>query len=158
MKLPADVGETIAEARRKRRWSQARLASRSKVARASVYRLEAGGHAIRPDTLFRIARALGLEMRYLVPAWPEWDPVGESGHGPRTRRRSLGMSVAALAAAAGVSEATLSRHERGLGHSARLLGLAGDEPYACNNALAAALGFSSLSDFEEYCRGRERGA
>lgn len=152
--LPGDLGKTVAEARGRRRWSQARLASRAKVARASVYRLEAGGHAVRPDTLFRIAHALGPEMRTLVPAWPEWDPIGGSGHGPRTRarRRSLRIPLADLASAAGVSEATLSRHERGIGRSPDLLRLVGDEPYACNQGLVEALGFKSLSEFEGYCQ------
>ena len=124
------------------------------MSRASVYRCEAGGHAVRPDTVFRLARALGLEMRYLVPAWPEWEPIGGGGHGPRKRerRRSLDMTMAELAAQAGVSEATLSRHERGIGHGPKLIEFDGDEPYACNAALARALGFGTLGEFEEHCR------
>ena len=155
--IPTDVGSTVAGARRGRRWSQARLASKARVARASIYRLEAGGHAVRPGTLFRVAHALRLEMRELVPDWPEWEPVSGSGHGARTRerRRALGLSLAELAAAAGVSEATLSRHERGIGRSPDLVRLVGDEPYACNRALAKALGFRMLGEFEAYCSGTD---
>lgn len=154
--VPKDIGKTIAEVRRGRRWSQNKLASKSGIARASVYRVEGGDHPIRPDTLYRIAHALCLDMRDLVPDWPEREPLGSGGHGPRTRerRRELCMSLAELAKAAGVSEATLSRHERCIGSSPSLVESVGDRQYACSSELAQALGFSGIGEFELYCRGR----
>ena len=154
--VPTDLGSKVEEARLKRRWSQARLAERAEVARASVYRLEGGGRPVRPDTIFRVAHALNLTMSDLVPAWPEWEPLGLGGHGPRTRerRRALGITGAKLAVAAGVSEATLSRYERGIGCSPKLLKRVGDRHYACNEKLAWALGFSDVGELEEYCRGK----
>ncbi len=62
------------------------------------------------------------------------------------------MTVAELALAAAVSEATLSRHERGIGCSPALLKRVGDQHYPCNDKLAEALGFPDIAEFEEYCR------
>lgn len=151
--FPIDLEVIVVAARVKRHWSQARLAAKAKVARASVYRLEGGGRAIRPDTVFRIAHALGLDRRDLVPAWPEWDPLTAADHGPRTRerRRELGLTAAALATAAGVSEATLSRYEPGIGCSRALIKRVGERHYACNEGVARALQFRNLVEFEEYC-------
>ena len=155
--VPSDLGKTVAQARTARRWSQARLAAKAKVARASIYRLEGGGRPVRPDTIFRVARALELDMRTLVPEWPEWDPLGPGGHGPRTRerRRALCLTAANLAAAAGVSEATLSRYERGIGFSPSLLKRVGDQHFASNESLARTLGFKDIPEFEGYCRSKQ---
>lgn len=122
------------------------------MARATVYRLEAG----RPssaDSLFRIAGVLDLEMADLVPAWPEWRMVDGHGHGPRTRarRRELGLSLAELAALAGVSEAMLSRHERGVGRSPALVRPVGEDDVARKEALARALGFADAVEYDSYC-------
>jgi transcriptional regulator with XRE-family HTH domain len=155
--VPSDLGEKVAQARRKRGWTQGRLAEKAKVARASIYRLEAGGERrVRPDTVFRVAYALNIAMSDLVPGWPEWEPLGHGGHGSRTRerRRALGITGAELAVAAGVSEATLSRYERGIGSSRTLLKQVGDMQFARSDKLARALGFSNVADYEAYCRGR----
>lgn len=152
--IPPTVGEAIAAARRRRRWSQQRLAERAGIARATVYRLEACRRPSTADTLFRVAHALGLDMKDLVAAWTEWEMFDHPGHGPRTRerRRSLGMSIAELAAVAGVSEATLSRHERGIGNSPALVTGDWERQVACNEALAKALGFAGVDEFDQYCR------
>lgn len=68
--VPANVGVIIAEARERRGWSKARLARTAKLSRWSIYRLEAGVRPQRADTLFRVARALDISLRELVPAWP----------------------------------------------------------------------------------------
>jgi transcriptional regulator with XRE-family HTH domain len=121
--VPGDVGAIVAKERVRRRWSQARLASRSTLSRASIYRLENGARPSRADTLFRVAHALDMDIRELVPDWPEWDPIGADGHGQALRdsRRTRDVTLADLAVALGVSEATLSRHERGICSSPRLL-------------------------------------
>ena len=153
--LPADLGRRVAAARRARRWNQDRLARRAGVSRAAIVRVERGG-GVRADTVLRIAAALDLEVRELAPAWPEWDVLGP-GHGVRTRarRRALGLSLAEVAAAAGVSEATLSRYERGVGASPTLLARAGDDHVAASDALARALGFADAGAHERFCARRD---
>lgn len=139
--LPDGLGAMVARERRARRWSQARLAVRAGISRASVYRLEGGRGAVLADTLFRIAHALDLGIGDLVPAWPEWEPVKGLGPGEavRERRRALGMTIAEVAARVGVSEATLSRHERGIGVSPAFLRRLGDELVAENERLEEVL-------------------
>ena len=97
-------------------------------------------------------------MRSLVPLWPEWEPLGFGGHGPRTRerRRALNLTGAELAKSAGVSEATLSRYERGTGCSPVLLKRIGEKHYACNEKLAQALGFADIAEFEDCCQSRDK--
>ena len=152
--VPPGVGERVSELRKARRWSQARLAVKSGVSRASIYRIEAG-RAPLADTLFRLAHAFDLPIGDLVPSWPEWEPVAAAGIGVRTRqrRRALGISVAELALAAGVSEAALSRHERGIGWSPSLVRRIGDEYAAANDGLARRLGFVDADEFDLFCDG-----
>ena len=139
--VPHGVGDQVARERRRRRWSQAKLASRAGLSRAAVYRVEGGARPVRPDTLFRLAHALDLPIRGLVPDWPEWEPIKGLGHGEavRERRRSLGLTIAELAEKVKVSEATLSRHERSVGVSPSFLIREGDEVLARNNVLSVAL-------------------
>lgn len=131
--VPGDVGDRVLATRKGRRWSQARLAERAGLSRAAVYRLENRTGGTRADTLFRVADALDVPIGELVPAWPEWEPVKGHGDGAasRERRRSLGLTMAQVALLAGVSEATLSRHERGLAKDGRLSGFDGDAVAAC---------------------------
>ncbi|WP_168194164.1 helix-turn-helix transcriptional regulator [Altererythrobacter sp. TH136] len=156
--VPQDVGSKIAGARLGQGWTQDRLATKSGVARVSVLRVEGGERRVRPETIFRIAHALSIDMHDLVPDWPEWELFQLGVHGQRTRerRRALGLSAAQLARAAGVSEATLSRHERGIGFSPSLLDQVGDRHYANNEKLAVALGFADIEEFEQYCGGKSR--
>jgi transcriptional regulator with XRE-family HTH domain len=143
--VPPDVGVRVAAARRRRRWSQARLAARAGISRASVYRLEGGAAAGTADTLFRIAHALDLPIKDLVPEWPEWEPVKSLGPGEaaRERRRALGLTLAEVAQEIGVSEASLSRYERGIGESPAFLRRVGDDVVPCNDLLQQALGLAT---------------
>lgn len=143
--IPSDVGDRVREAREARSWSKTRLAGRAGIDRASVQRLEAGGSTPRADTLFRIAHVLDLTINDLVPGWPEWEPLKGVmvGDETRVRRRARGMSLAELAAIAGVSEATMSRHERGLVASRRLVARVGGKLVVDNPAMAAAVGMSA---------------
>lgn len=145
--IPHGVGEIISDARKQRRWSQARLACKAGLSRAAVYRVEAldgktqRARGVRADTLFRLAHALDMTIGELVPDWPEWEPIRGSGLGEaaRERRRKLGLTIAEVAASIGVSEATLSRHERGLVTSRNFVRQVGDELIANNAALTNAL-------------------
>lgn len=139
--VPPDVGDRVAAERLRRRWTQARLAARAKLSRAAVYRLEGGSLPVRADTLFRVAHALDMPIRDLVPDWPEWDPIKGHGHGEgvRKRRREIGLTMAELADMVGVSEATLSRHERSVGVSGVFLVREGDEIVSRDDRLSDAL-------------------
>ena len=136
--VPADVGRRVSGARMARRWTQERLAIRSGLSRAAVYRLEGGAGGVRADTLFRVAHALDICIRELVPAWPEWEPISGHGQGEdaRERRRALGLTLVEVAAGLGVSEATLSRFERGIGASRLIPEPAGDEVHFRDHRLA----------------------
>ncbi|PZU05714.1 MAG: hypothetical protein DI606_19195 [Sphingobium sp.] len=147
--IPVDLGERIVTQRKERNWSQARLAQRAGLSRAAIYRAEALAgaeevRAIRADTLYRIAHALEISIHYLVPTWPEWEPVKGLGFGEaiREKRKKAGVSMADLAAKVGISEASLSRHERTLVRSPRFVKKAGgesDEFLAKNDDLEQAL-------------------
>ncbi|KAK0335462.1 helix-turn-helix domain-containing protein [Sphingobium yanoikuyae] len=143
--IPVDIGARILSQRKARKWSQSQLAEASGISRAAVYRLEALNgskpmRAVRADTLFRIAHALDVPIADFVPTWPEWEPIKGHGlgEGVREARRAGGLSLATLAAEVGVSEATLSRHERSLvvGSFVRR---DGDEIYSAKNDLYDAL-------------------
>jgi transcriptional regulator with XRE-family HTH domain len=144
--VPDDVGERIRAARKGRRWSQDRLAKRADLSRATISRIESGDHHVaEADTLFRIAHALDVPIGDFVPAWPEWEPIKGQGLGPaiRERRRALNMTLARLAELAGVSEATLSRFERGAIENSGLVRKIGDEHVLDNDALAEFLDATS---------------
>tara|TARA_R110000868_G_scaffold411785_1_gene710524 strand:+ start:2453 stop:3013 length:561 start_codon:yes stop_codon:yes gene_type:complete len=147
--IPADLGDRIVTQRKERKWSQARLAQRAGLSRAAIYRAEALAgaeevRAIRADTLYRIAHALEISIHYLVPTWPEWEPVKGLGFGEaiREKRKKAGITMAELAAKVGISEACLSRHERSLVRSSKFVMKAGgesDELLAKNDDLDQAL-------------------
>jgi len=154
----------LRDARVARGWTQARLAARSGVGRATVGRLEAGagsGRAPRrpvADTVFRLAAALDKDAWALVPGWAEWAPVGTASLGARSRdrRRSLGLSLDTVAAAAGVSTATLSRFEREERQVPSLVRvetseLGGRWEYPVSLKLARALGFDSVDEHAGFC-------
>ena len=118
-----------------------RLAARAGLSRAAVYRLEDWLLPVRADTLFRVAHALDMPIRDLAPDWLEWDPIKGYGHGEevRKRRREVGLTMAGLADMVGVSEATLSRHERSVGVSGVFLVREGDEIVSRDDSLFEAL-------------------
>lgn len=124
---------------------QSQLAEAAGISRAAVYRLEAldGSkpmRAVRADTLFRIAHALDVSIRDFVPTWSEWEPIKGNGLGEEVReaRRAAGLTLAVLAAEVGVSEATLSRHERALVVGS-FLRREGEQIYSAKNDLYDAL-------------------
>ncbi|WP_137897221.1 helix-turn-helix transcriptional regulator [Sphingomonas sp. 2SG] len=157
--VPRDFGGLLAARRIELGWSQARLARMTGLRRETIVRLERGRRAPTADTVFRLQAALNLEPGELVPAWPEWSPIGLPTYGARTRqrRRDLGLSLDMVAAAVGVSAATLSRFERELVASRALAGghdgpSIGDE--IREKALAIALGFESAIDYRRFCMGQ----
>lgn len=160
-RVPDDFGASLKRERLARGWTKARLARRATLERATVMRLEAGARRPTADTVFRLEEALDLEPGTLVPAWPEWKPIGTMTYGARSRerRRSLGLSLVAVAARAGVSAATLSRFERELGPAASSLVV--ELPASAGGAilplgaLSVALGFPDAYAHAEYCLGRQ---
>lgn len=159
--IPSGFGSELRAARRERGWTQARLAAAAGLERATVVRLERGG-ARRPtsDTVFRLEHALDMYPARFVQRWREWQPIGETEPGARSRerRRSLKLSLAAVATRAGVSPATLSRFEREERRTPSLVRIetsedGGEWAYLVSERLAAALGFSSLAEHAAFCEG-----
>lgn len=156
--VPCDFGAALATFRKARGWSQQRLAERASLERATIIRLEAGRRRPTADTVFRLEAALDLEPGEMVPAWPEWSPIGSSSLGARSRarRRELGLSLVQVAHAAGVSAAMLSRFERETGRTPALrrvaTGNASARDELVSDRLAIALGFANRVAHERYCR------
>ncbi len=147
------VGYRLACARRERGWTQARLAQVAGVARESIYRIE-GGRMPAGDTAVRLCDVLGLDKADLNLDRRETDPIHL--HPPTTflrdRRKSLGLTLAQVAKAAGVSAPTVSRFERGYERS-RMLASHDAERRASeliNQGLADVLGFSSLDELTRF--------
>lgn len=145
-----------------RRWTQTRLSQKSGVGRETISRLEAG-RCPRSDTILRLLTALvGIDgIRFSDAA--ELDYAANSttvrGHGAicRARRQQIGKSLKEVARTVGISEAKLSRFERGIIRSPDLLALIGGEngiARLCNEKLALALEFASLEAHEAFCAGR----
>ncbi|WP_457349081.1 helix-turn-helix domain-containing protein [Sphingomonas sp. UYP23] len=161
--VPMALGATLRDAREARGWTQARLAAAAGIKRETVARLEAQrllphqAKRRRPaaDTVFRLQAALDLMPGELVPAWPEWNPVGLSTIGTRSRvrRRDLGLSLKTVAVAAGISAATLSRFERDIRWETKSLldGGPGTDPTEAAEALARALGFPDGAAHGRWC-------
>lgn len=153
--IPDDFGVTLASARSARGWTQGRLARACGVRRETISRLEAGRRRPTADVVFRLQAALDLEPGELVPTWPEWSPVGLPTQSARTRdrRRERRIPLRDAAAAAGVSIATLSRFERGVGPVPRKLDIDDpDPPEAAKLALAQLLGFADVAEYARHCR------
>lgn len=153
--IPDDFGEVLASARTARGWTQGRLARACGVRRETISRLEAGHRRPSAEVVFRLQAALDLEPGELVPTWPEWSPVGLPTQAARTRdrRRERRIPLRDSAAAAGVSIATMSRFERGVGPVPRNLDI--DDPDASSAAklaLAQLLGFADVADYIRHCR------
>lgn len=161
--IPPDIGAKVRGLRESRSWSIAELAARSGVPRETVSRLEAGKRPPLADTVLRLLLILladqeHVELNEIVPDWPEADGRQVIGHGPRSRvrRRQLDLSAAEVAAAVGVSEATLSRFERDASPTPTLLTTRtdahGDKVRLLRNKrLARALRFVDLADHEKFC-------
>lgn len=158
--VPAKFGERLRAERDARRWTQARLATKAGLKREAVSRLERGERSPRSDTVFRLEHALDLNPGTLVPSWAEWSPTVSTAQGPasRRRRRELKLSIDRVAAAAGVSPATLSRFERQERATPSLLAVKRtelDTEFATliNDKLARALGFADASEHDDWCSG-----
>lgn len=150
-----EVGRRLREARRARRMTQARLARKAGVKRETVYRTEAG-RLPTADTAARLCDALGLDRDALDLGCAETDAF--VAHPPftllRDRRRALGLTLEHCAAEAEVSAATLSRFERGIERSAKLVRFdrAGWPVELTSAGMADVLGFRTLKELNRYWR------
>lgn len=149
------IGSEVRKARRACRMSQSRLASKALVTRETVYRLE-GGRMPTPDVLARVCDALGLDRDIFNLKTRQTDTfvLHPELLLLRERRRSLGLTLAECAEAAGVSPATLSRFERGAEHSRAIAAFdsRGRAVRLINAALAAMLKFRDLEQMDRYWR------
>lgn len=150
--VPRGLGAAVRAERQRRCWSQERLARRVGACRRTIARLEAGTHLPSPGLVHAIEDALVLGR--LVRGWQPKLEADAPAYGPRARRARLaaGLTLNEVARAAGVSPATLSRFERELGDSPRLVGGFDDGPTGIrSDGLALALGFQDARDMNAYC-------
>jgi transcriptional regulator with XRE-family HTH domain len=68
----------LADLRRTRGLTQERLSALSGVSRESIYRLEGGRRGAMPDTLWKLALALGVSPEDLIYAPPWWWRLSQS--------------------------------------------------------------------------------
>lgn len=138
------VGRRLRQARRERGWTQARLAEKAGVARETIYRIERGRMPFG-DTAMRLCEVLGFDRAKLSLDQPETDAIYShpSDAYLRDRRRELGLTLKKVAAAAGISVATLSRFERNKGSRLASIPHMADVPgvQLANDALAHVLQF-----------------
>lgn len=156
------IAAMLRERRKELGLTHARVAKRCGLTRETIYRVERGRSAI-PDTLARIATALELPMEDLTELSPEDVALRSFPNRAviRERRRSLGISMEACAAAAGISVATLSRFERGATTSRELVAFdASGRPAGLHSArLARCLDFATVEEMSRLWNwGRGAGA
>lgn len=153
----ADFKKNLLRERKARRWSQARLASKAGLSRGTITRLERGERLPLAETVFRLEAALDLQPSTLVPAWPEWAPIGSKaiGASARRRRKELGLTLDEVAIKAGISPATLSRFEREETTTPSLVlnertAFGGQFTSLHSKGLAKALGFKTIAAFTSW--------
>ena len=151
----AVVGRMLRDARKGRRWTQARLAAKARVTRETVYRIERG-RMPTGDVLARLCGALGIDRDDFDLKRRETDHIAMHPELLllRERRRARGLTLETCARRTGVSPATLSRFERGAERSRELAGFdARGTPVRLRSAgLADALGFPSVEALTVYWR------
>ncbi len=158
--VPKDVGRRIRAARQEREWTQQRLAERAGVERRTIMRLEKDRHVPSSPLIHALERVLGFGERGLVAGWTEPARPHEVGAwGPRARlaRRFVGLTLATLAKAAGVSAATISRFEREMGDTPLILQDA-ERGHVGNAQYAAALGFNGTQMMTDFLRSKDPSA
>lgn len=168
--LPSDLGERITSAREKAERSRAELAASAGISTKTLARLARGEQRPTSATLRQIASAMRIGLEQLAPVWSDDEmematlPSVAPGLGVRIIRQGLGLSLAAVAEAAGVSVSTLSRFERCL-HAPRALSAIGHVAHGAESGstlviasieLAKALGYESAAELTRACAGLDR--
>lgn len=155
--MPSDIGDRIKAARLAAPYSQDALAYLTGLRRQTIMHIEAGRARPSARSVFLIEGALGLASPYFVPSWEQPD-MDAALPGPRVRQRrlDLNLSMAELAAAAGVVESTISRFERGV-VSCRSIAEEGVDASGkptttiVSEGMAHALRFEDLASLNAYC-------
>lgn len=154
-RLPTNFGHLVRVARRKRNWTQAQLARHVGVTRATISRLETGHGQETPSA--QLVRALlrdetlGLTLPVIDVEFADpCDP--DRGYRAAAARRTVGLTLASVARAAGVSPASLSLFERSLAVPIGLVGAVDqdDGVSVINDGYAQALGFAAAADMSDY--------
>ncbi|MFK3889747.1 helix-turn-helix domain-containing protein [Sphingomonas sp. NPDC079357] len=153
-KFPRNFGESLREARRARRWSQARLAERVGVTRDTILRIEKGHAQPGPHLVRALLRTevLGAHLPK-VHGWEPFDEPDRSRRGFRAyaARITAGLTLAEVAQAAGTSAASLSHFERDLAAPKAIVGpKALEHPGVVKDQYAKLLGFADAADMTDY--------
>ena len=155
--IPDGISARIARERLDAGLSQAELGRLSGLTRETIYRVE-NGRTPSSRAVFAVQKVLDLEYEPLVKQWPQpADPDFPCfGARVRRRRRELGLSLEAVADAAGISAATLSRFETEQAHPRDIVDVVIDAKgdlimSVRSDALARCLGFRNAADLTGYC-------
>ncbi|QYE36297.1 helix-turn-helix domain-containing protein [Polymorphobacter sp. PAMC 29334] len=164
--LPMDIGARVLKARMASGLTRRIAAARADISYGTLSRIEVGAQRPSPATLLAIAGTWGGDLEDLAPVWDEVQvEIENSGlwsAGPsiRTIRIQRGLTLEALAEAAGMVPSTLSRFERGM-HVPRGIAVVGDPDHGADDkhdlvvtsaALAKALGYQSAAALMVACR------
>lgn len=63
---PADLGETIRQAREARNWSQKELADRAGIGKTAMFDLEHGNPGVRLNTLLAVLHMLEMDLELVL--------------------------------------------------------------------------------------------
>lgn len=163
--LPEGCSQALRAAREAAGATRREVAAAVGIEPRTLARIERGHQKPLWPTLDRLCDHLGVSVAVLARRWlrdsldlPQ-SPVSAPGIGLRALRKAQGMTLVELAAASGVSAATLSRFERGITASRRLAvrvggpGLDDDDRDVVleNGELAAAFGFTDCAALRAAC-------
>lgn len=161
--LDEKVGSRIKEARKEQGVSRRILAKRASIGYGTLGRIERGHQRPTEPTLRRIARALKLRLGDLAPGWTmdelERGDTNQFHPGPglRSLRMRENKSIVEVARVAGVNPSTLSRFERALHASRKLVELRGElgseDLVFRSEALAHEFGFDTAQELSDFCNG-----
>ena len=159
--VPPKLGRRVRKLREKKKWSQERLARAVGVSRKTISRLERDvmPHVPGSDLVHALERALGITHKQRLVK--RWHPPADEGSftleaRAKLARRTAGLSLVSLSKKSGVSIATLSRFERGLGGTVRILKPAYGNAYRIDDDdYAKALGFLGAREMDAYCDARD---
>ena len=115
--LIIEFGRRLREARRRAGLSQAEVAARLGIRQGYVSRVELGTENITLSACVRFAQAVGclFSPEFMPPEPRDSDGgIAEFARHLREARRRAGLSQAALAARLGMTQASVSRVERGV--------------------------------------------
>jgi len=156
--VPTDLGARLRAIRMERGLTQEWLAAKTGVTRWTIGRIEAGRNVPGSYLVHAIERVLDLGSRTLVPDWNDGPDHQTSYRGPCARRAriAVGRTLAQVAEISGICVKTISRFERGLGNTPKILRAEFRRGNGfSNDQYARAHMFLDANEMEQYSRATE---